>query len=89
MYRHSESHEVKYHRTSRRSIEVCETTPPLSDGVIFQVGVAVEANVGNPTQVVSKACTDFFGKYFVYEAKVAMRTSQDTLQELWILREFI
>jgi hypothetical protein len=53
------------------------------------VGVALKATVGNPTQVVSKAHTDFFGKYFVDEAKVAMGPPQDAIQELWILREFI
>jgi hypothetical protein len=53
------------------------------------VRVALEVTVGNPIQVVSKAHTDFFGKYFVDEAKVAMGSPQDAFQELWILREFI
>jgi hypothetical protein len=53
------------------------------------MGVAVETTVGNPIQVVLKAHTHFFGKYFVDEAKVAMGPLQNTIQELWILREFI
>jgi hypothetical protein len=53
------------------------------------VGVALEITVGNPTQVVSKAHTDFFGKYFVDEAKVAVGSPQDAFQELRILQEFI
>jgi hypothetical protein len=53
------------------------------------VGVALKATVGNPTQVVSKAHTDFFGKYFVDEATVYMGPPLDAIQELWILREFI
>jgi hypothetical protein len=53
------------------------------------MGVAVEATVGNPIQVVSKAHTHFFGKYFVNETKVAMGPLQDAVQEPWIPRKFI
>lgn len=89
MYRHSEPHEIKYHGSQCRSVEIGKTASPLSDGVVFQVGIALQATVGNPTQVVAKAHTDFFGESFVDEAKVAMGPPQNALQELWILREFI
>ena len=89
VYGHSEAHQIEYHGSYGCIIEISETASPISDGVILQVRIAVEVNVGNHAKVFLEAHTDCFREWDVDEAEVAMGPLQDAFQELWIPRKFI